>query len=54
MGCAVVTALERREPEASHEIEQLPLNERAAAYEHELERLRVSLEGSDTELDFGA
>lgn len=35
-------------------IEQLPLNERAAAYEHELEQLRGVLEGTDTELDFEA
>lgn len=38
----------------SHPIEELPLPERAAAYEHELEQLRGVLDGTDTELDFGA
>lgn len=43
------------EPEVeAHPIESLPLVERAAAYESELEKLRGALEGTDTELDFGA
>ncbi|WP_156892079.1 hypothetical protein [Gulosibacter molinativorax] len=37
-----------------HPIEDLPLSERSAAYERELEQLRERLDGTDTELDFGA
>lgn len=43
-----------RESMERHPIEELPLNERAAAYEHELETLRGALDGIDTEQDFGA
>ncbi|MGO1544268.1 MAG: hypothetical protein ACTHXA_07990 [Gulosibacter sp.] len=40
--------------EQAHHIEELPLGERAAAYDSELERLRNALEGTDDELDLGA
>ncbi|KAB1643872.1 hypothetical protein [Gulosibacter chungangensis] len=59
MGRAIVNdeehavAPERMEP-VPHPIEELPLQERAAAYEHELEQLRGVLDGTDSELDFGA